>query len=288
MDWQTRLVALYCKVCDDYFNGLCEVAQRISPNYQPVFTDQEVLTIYYSGIQEGLKDKASIYRHASTYWADFFPNLPKYKQFSRRVGRLGNTMIKHVEILTETGQFNGALGFLMDSMPIILSKNINRKTERILDQEASVGYCSTKKLYYYGVKIHVIGERKLGSVPSPIFVGTTPANVHDLTAFKSIAPDLREMEIYCDKAYCCQEFQNDIAYEQGTLIATPIKKVKNCSEGAFEKLHNYFISHIRQPIESYFSYLSRKTGIQDGSRIRSLNGLLAHVYGRLASTLINV
>lgn len=41
----------------------------------------------------------------------------------------------------------------------------------------------------------------------------------------------------------------------------------------------------RQPIESFFNWVESKTGIQIASKVRSLNGLLVHVFGKLAAAL---
>ena len=39
------------------------------------------------------------------------------------------------------------------------------------------------------------------------------------------------------------------------------------------------------PIESLFNGLEEKTGIQRASKVRSYNGLLVHVFGRLAAAM---
>ena len=47
-----------------------------------------------------------------------------------------------------------------------------------------------------------------------------------------------------------------------------------------------FISSTRQPIESLFNWIHDKTNIQSASKVRSLKGLLLHIFGRLAASLI--
>ncbi len=36
---------------------------------------------------------------------------------------------------------------------------------------ADHGYCSTKKFYFYGVRVHVIGRKQAGTLPSPEYIG---------------------------------------------------------------------------------------------------------------------
>ena len=45
------------------------------------------------------------------------------------------------------------------------------------------------------------------------------------------------------------------------------------------------VSQIRQPIESLFNWLEEKTKIQIASKIRSYDGLMVHVFGKIAVAL---
>ncbi len=46
------------------------------------------------------------------------------------------------------------------------------------------------------------------------------------------------------------------------------------------------VSRIRQPIESLFNLIDKKTGIQTASKVRLTQGLLVHVYGKLSAALL--
>jgi hypothetical protein len=50
---------------------------------------------------------------------------------------------------------------LVDSMPIVTCKGKNREG-KVAKEITSKGYCSTKDMYYYGMKLHVvdIGETR--------------------------------------------------------------------------------------------------------------------------------
>jgi hypothetical protein len=45
------------------------------------------------------------------------------------------------------------------------------------------------------------------------------------------------------------------------------------------------VSHVRQPIEALFAWIEKKTGIECASQVRSYNGLMVHVFGKLAAAL---
>ena len=75
-------------------------------------------------------------------------------------------------------------------------------------------------------------------------------------------------------------------------MLTPIKGVKNQAiwEKQFNKaaddLFSTAVSRVRQPIESFFNWLIEKTDLQRASKVRSTNGLLVHVFGKIAAALI--
>ena len=66
----------------------------------------------------------------------------------------------------------------------------------------------------------------------------------------------------------------------------PVKKKKGQKRlELFDRILSTAVSRVRQPIESLFNWLQEKTDIQSGSKIRSYNGLMVHVFGRLAAAM---
>jgi hypothetical protein len=72
----------------------------------------------------------------------------------------------------------------------------------------------------------------------------------------------------------------------------PVKGIRNQPENikqmdkAANDLFSTAVSRIRQPIEALFNWLIEKTDIQRASRVRSTNGLLVHLFGRIAAAYI--
>ena len=46
-----------------------------------------------------------------------------------------------------------------------------------------------------------------------------------------------------------------------------------------------FVSSLRQPVECFFNWLNRLTNIQSASMVRSLSGLLLHIFARITAAL---
>lgn len=70
-------------------------------------------------------------------------------------------------------------------------------------------------------------------------------------------------------------------------LITPRKKQKGDTLVSGDTFST-FVSSLRQPIEYFFNWLNRLTGIQTASMIRSLPGLLSHIFGRIAAVLISL
>ena len=82
-----------------------------------------------------------------------------------------------------------------------LAKQGHRFKACVAPELADHGYCSTKKLYFYGVRVHIIGRRQAGTLPSPEYIGVTGASYHDGKILDQIRPELSNEEVFGDKAY---------------------------------------------------------------------------------------
>ena len=104
--------------------------------------------------------------------------------------------------------------------------------------------------------------------------------------FSRSLPNSRGGEIYSDKAYADQALRKDAEVNQALTILTPVKKAKG---QAFLETTDQWLSkavrRVRQPIELLFNWIEEKTGIQSACKVRSYNGLLVHVFGRLSAAL---
>ena len=79
---------------------------------------------------------------------------------------------KHFKVLVETmiQSFKpkdcDSIISIVDSMPIVTCKGKNREG-KVATEITSKGYCSTKNMYYYGMKLHMVGQRREGTLPFP-------------------------------------------------------------------------------------------------------------------------
>jgi len=287
MDWQIRLITLYVFIHDLFHKELWIHCQRFTNNNKPEFTDEEVVTIFLYGIMQRRFEIKAIYNYTADHLAVWYPDLPSYEAFVQRLNRLSGIF----PLLTERilNCFSGTELLpdvrLIDSFPVVMANAKRSSRAKVANEFATKGYCSSKGLWYYGVKVHILGTKRNGTLPLADFIGVSPASDHDLNAFRQIAPCLENCKLFADLAYM-DELEKQLLKEQGTDICTPIKKKKGQQFlELFDQLLSTSVSRIRQPIESLFNWIQVRTNIQVASKVRSYHGLMVHIFGRLAAAM---
>ena len=287
MDRQERLITLFSYIHKHYESELFIYAERMSNNAAPKFSDTEVITVYLWGVMNGHEKVKSIHGYTRNHLSEWFPELPSYAGYVQRLNRISPVFSGLLPLIQ--GYFNllPSQEFirLIDSMPIMTAKAQRSGGAKVAREIAAKGYNSTKKTYYYGVKLHILAVRRDGRLPLPDYIGVTAANEADISVLKEIADDLYDTPVYADKAYIAETL-NFLLTEQDSPLNTPVKKKKGEHLGMAEEILSTAVSRVRQPIESLFNWIEEKTGIQTASKVRSTQGLLVHVFGKLAAAML--
>ena len=283
------LISIYLYICNIYDDNLKHHCERFSNNKNPLFSDQEVLTIYLFAMAYEQRFKVKhIHKFAKDYLSSWFPGLPSYECFCKRLNRMSGSLSALTSSLIASIPKEGAdlSVSVLDSMPIISCSG--KRTAKVAREITDKTYCSTKGIWYYGLKIHLLGFHRPGRLPLPEALVVTGASENDLNVFKQSWSDIGNRSFFGDKIYHDQPYFNHLAQRQNAIMHTPVKGVKGQAEcikqfdWAANELYSKAVSKIRQPIESAFSWLQVHTEIQRASLVRSTNGLLVHVFGRLA------
>lgn len=288
-----KLVTIYLYICGLHNKELEHLSQRYSNNDKPGFTDQEIMTIYLYVMQQEQRFRISqIYSYANQHLRSWFPRLPSYQAFNNRLNRLSEAF-KAVAATMLPGlqpRDCSPVCSLLDSMPIITCSG--KRKGKIAREITDKGFCSTKSIYYYGLKLHVLGFSRPKQMPFPEHIVLTPASENDLNVFKQDWSDIPGRTFFGDKIYHNADFFNDLAAQKNSVMLTPVKGVKNQPETikqrdkAANDLFSTAVSKVRQPIESFFNWIIEKTDIQRASKVRATKGLLVHVFGRIAAAFI--
>lgn len=183
---QLQLSRLYYYICHCYDTQTYLHYQRMSNNYSPVFTDQEVITMYLFGILQRRFTSKDSYDYIVNHWLDWFPDLPSYQTYKKRL----NDLYWQFEVIAK--ELISTLSYgdcyidvsLADSLPIILSKRPCHA--KVALQVADKGYCATKNLYYHGLKLHFLGADCYQGLPQAQYIGFSQASANDLSVLKPI------------------------------------------------------------------------------------------------------
>jgi len=297
-EMQLHLIQTYSWVCDMFDKNPQWRYIRLSNNNQPTdFTDQEAVTIYlFVGHYWKYYQVSEIHHFAVHLLSDWFPNLTSYEKFNNRLNTL-HPVFYHmaIDIFSNNIPANAQLNKqIIDSMPIITAKGKNR-TGKVAKELTDKGFCSSKDLYYYGLKLHMLAFVVSGTIPFPNKIFFSAASQNDLTVAKeqNWFDNLIQTQLFADKAYAETDyFETRKQWIQLDLF-TPVKAVKGTPEVikqrelAANNLFSTAVSKVRQPIESLFNWLIEKTNIQNASKVRSTNGLLLHCFGKIALAAIN-
>lgn len=287
MDWQGQLIHLFVYISKHHKHHLEIYCQRLSPNACPEFSDEEVITVYLWGVLRGHQEIKAIHNYTQDHLRAWFPKLPSYATYIQRLNRIADVFVPLISQIQQDFPpiTDSTIIRLIDSMPIMMAKFQRSGSAKVAPELANKGYNSTKKTYYYGVKLHILAFRRQGQLPLPDYLGMTPASEADINILKAIAEDIYDTPVYADKAYISELLSQSLA-EQGASLCTPIKKEKGQQElSLFQAAFSTLVSQVRQPIESLFNWIQEKTGIQVASKVRSSQGLRVHVFGKIAAAM---
>jgi hypothetical protein len=292
-DKKYKLIQIYFHVCDKFENDLQFTSQRFSNNNRPEFTDQEIMTIYLFTVSQEKRFKIKqIHQFAVDYLLSWFPKLPTYTAFSFRLNRLNDAFrLLSQSLIEEHRPMDCSEDIsLLDSLPIITCSG--KRSGKVAPELTDKGFCSTKSMYFFGMRLHALGLQQKNKMPFPEQLLVSTASENDLNVFRNCWSDIYNRTFIGDKIYHNVEFFASLAQSHNSIMLTPVKAVKNQStwEKQFDRAANDLfskaVSAIRQPVESFFNWLIEATDFQRASKVRSANGLLVHIFGKLAAAFI--
>ncbi|MDX2040783.1 MAG: cupin domain-containing protein [Acidobacteriota bacterium] len=121
------------------------------------------------------------------HWGAWFPQLPSYQAFNHRLNLLNEVWpVLLGELWGELelpGVANG-VDQLLDSLPIMLAVRNRSYHAKVACDLADQTFCESKKFWYHGVKLHLLGAKQYRQMPVPLSLCLTEASRHDLPVLK--------------------------------------------------------------------------------------------------------
>ena len=132
---KNKLIELYCTICQCNDSRFREKMQRLSNNKCkcPQFTDVELITVYLWGVRQHLLTRKAIYEYTKENLLGWFPKLPSYQAFCRRLNWMAGAFQALTEIFGEKTLEKCAdtHEYVVDSMPIMLARRANSTGARV-------------------------------------------------------------------------------------------------------------------------------------------------------------
>ena len=231
-----------------------------------------------------LRDVKRCYEFTKDYYGDWFPNLPSYQTYNKRICFLADAFKALAGILLgNLGIDVSRADFIYDSMPVVVAGSARSGRAKVAPELCSKGYCASKKMWYYGVKLHTLAQCNYKAMSTPAIMTISKASEHDRPVAQRLLEDARDIRVFADMALLDKQWQAEMLSERNVEILTPIKREKGQENlSSADKLLSRAISSVRQAIESLNNWLIEKTNIQRASKVRSAEGLCVFLFARIA------
>ena len=144
--------------------------------------------------------------------------------------------------------------FVIDTMPVPVCKRVRAKRCRKVQGDDYLGYCASKREYYYGWQLHLVCD----ATGVPISFELLPAKWDELTLVQDLLSSLPEGSVVvADKGYISDQDQQ-LSYINGRVRLVP-KQRRNMTGNTVEDAA--LITAHRSRIETVNSQLE-KMGLQ--------------------------
>jgi len=239
-----KIIATFC-LCDDLLKAMHHQEDRqCQMNDAEIMTTACIASLFFRGNHESARAMLQQY--------GYIPHMLSKSRFSRRLHRIKELFIALFNLLAQIWKtLNKDAIYVIDSIPIAVCDNIRIRRSKIYSNEDFRGYQSSKKRYFYGLKIHLMVTHD----GQPVECFLTPGGFGDVDALKYYAYALPDGSIiYADKAYNDYEIE-DLLNEIDHIQLIPMRK-KN-SKRALPPSISFVQSYHRKRVETAGSLIEQ-------------------------------
>lgn len=184
MPLEEFIITVFCWV-ETVFADVTAGVKLRTRGVTPRLSDEEVITLELVGELLGHDGDAAIWSYFKRHWAAWFPGLGDRGTFVRQAANLWRIkQLPHERLVTDWGA-RAAAGPIIDGFPIAVCKLARAARSQVLKAEADYGYCAAKAEYDYGLKAHLLIDRRGGATFTPANVDERDAAYDVLSATRS-------------------------------------------------------------------------------------------------------
>ncbi len=240
------ITTIYC-LCDDFLK-----ANHRFDDPQIRLTTAEVMTVplVAATFFGGNIDKTCRFLREYGY----MPNMISKGRFNHRLHAIDPALWQGLfSLLAEYFKRGNSeqTYYVVDSLPVAVCDNIRIRRCRLypLEEHAGAfrGYISSKRRYFYGLRVHLV----VTGAGEPVEFSLEAGSKGDITVFKDLELDLPEGSVICaDKAYTDYHYEDLLKEAAGVHLKAHRRKNSKRPMPAWEE---YLSKPIRKYIETVFS-----------------------------------
>jgi Transposase DDE domain len=232
-----RTLAIYCFI-DDFLK-----ASGHREDKRAEVSDAEVITIALTAMLDfgGNFEKSRLISHE----LGLVKRLLSRSRFSRRLNRLTDLIHCLIHRLGSIFKdLHWESRYLLDSFPVAVCDNIRIGRCRLAQDELYRGKISSKRRYFYGVKVQLLTT----SDGIPVEFCILPGSLSDLQGLAELALDLPEKaQLFVDAGYNFYEWEDYLSEEENLKLQVPRKANSKRGREPWLEIHK---SLVRKHIET--------------------------------------
>jgi hypothetical protein len=237
-------LAIYCFI-DDFLK-----ARGHQEDCRVEVSDSEVITIAITAMLHfgGNFEKSRLVLHE----LGLIKRLLSRSRFSRRINRLLDLIhLLFHQLGSILKDLHWESRYLLDSFPVPICDNIRIKRCRIIRDEQYRGKISSKRRYFYGVRVQIL----VTSDGIPLEFCILPGSCSDLQGLAELAFDMPEMtQIFVDAGYNYYEWEDYLFEINNLRLQVPRKTNSKRAREPWLEIHK---SLIRKYIETTIGEISK-------------------------------
>ena len=275
IDFESVITTIFVLV-DDWYQAEGKAWKRLSPGAKSEMSDSEIITLALAMDYLPFPGETQFIGFIRANYGQWFPQLLTQSQFNRRL----RTLEQMIEALRRkwVKQLGGenANSFIIDTKPIPVMGYRRSKRHSDFNGSAAYGYCAARKMKYFGYKLVLVSTLK----GLPIAYELVPANTDERQAVEGVLEVVRNSDIYGDKGFIGQNWQQQINSSTGNKIWTIHRDNQHHQPSTSLKR---LIAKVRQRIEGVFHEIQNTGRNPERLLNKTVRGLATHIAAKIAS-----
>jgi hypothetical protein len=275
INFESLVITIFVLI-DDWYQREGVRLKAKTPGRKPEMSDSEILTLAVVMDYLPFPGETQFLGFIGANYREWFPNLLEQSQFNRRLRKLGvmlemlrRTWVKQLGATDE-------VSLVIDTKPIPVVGYRRSKRHSDFHGSADYGYCAARKLKYFGYKLVMLSTLE----GIPIAYDLVSANTDERQAVEGVLKVVNGCDIYGDKGFIGQDWQENILNSTGNRIWT----IQRCNQHqqASSTLKR-LISQVRQRIEGVFHEIQNTGRNPERLLNKTVNGFTIHMTAKITS-----